>query len=81
MHIDEQANDSAENFSQVLTEILDEVAPKIPIATRRKSVHWWTPQIQQLRKDCNHQSSCLSTQTQAGGHRRERNRKRIAERC
>lgn len=54
MHIDATASDCAETFDRALSGILDKVTPERPVATKRKSVHWWTPQIQQLRKVCNH---------------------------
>lgn len=37
-----------------MTRILDEVAPNQTIVTRRRSVHWWTPQIKELRGKSNH---------------------------
>lgn len=54
MNTNALSNDSAETLDIALREILDEVAPKRPVTTKRKSVHWWNPQIQQLRKECNH---------------------------
>lgn len=40
--MDIAASDSAENFNCTLIEILDDVAPKRPVAvaSKRKSVHW-----------------------------------------
>jgi len=47
------ANDSAEAFNRALTGILDEVAPRTKVTSKRKSVHWWTPEIKYLRETSN----------------------------
>lgn len=46
-------NDSADDLNCTLLEILDEVAPKKEIVTKRKFAYWWTPQIKQLRETSN----------------------------
>lgn len=47
------AKESADALNRTLIEILDEVAPRKEIITRRKSVYWWTPHIKQLRETSN----------------------------
>jgi len=47
------SDDSAKALSRILTEVLDEVAPKKIVATKRKTMYWWTQEIKQLRATSN----------------------------
>lgn len=55
LHIEDDAEENAKGLIEVLTSAMDEAANrKSPKTNNKKSVHWWTPKLKELRMESNH---------------------------